>query len=103
MGPSQSIFDILPSFFCGDITGNPEDHCVTDENGVAIASDGSTFTVENGIATFSDGRRVPLSPSRTGFLQYGSSADTLTLCAKPQPFGASPVPVELVPCEQEVQ
>ena len=56
--PSKDDLANRPAFFCGYITGNPDDRCVMDENGVAIAPDGTTFTVENDIVTFSDGREV---------------------------------------------
>lgn len=66
---SESDFDSRPSFFCGYITGNPEDHCITDENGVNIAPDGTTFTVENGIVTLSDGRKILIDhPTDAGIL-----------------------------------
>ena len=56
--PSGSDLASRPAFFCGYITGNPDDRCVMDDNGVAIAPDGTTFTIENDIVTFSDGREV---------------------------------------------
>lgn len=94
--PSELDFDNRPSFFCGYITGNPEDKCITDENGVNVAPDGTTFMVDNGVVTFSDGRMLVIDrPSDTGFLQYQPEPET---CVTPQEFGdyASLI----VPCDQ---
>ena len=43
--PSGSDLTSRPAFFCGYIIGNPDDSCVMDDNGVAIAPDGTTFTI----------------------------------------------------------
>lgn len=95
-------FDSQPSFFCGYITGNPEDKYITDENGVHIAPDGTTFTVENGIVTFSDGRTLVIDrPPDTGFSQYQPAPE---LCTPPLEFGADfATPIGSPdPCSQSV-
>lgn len=99
--PSEPGFTGQPMFFCGYITGNPDDKCTTDANGVNITPDGTTFTVDNGIVTFSDGRTLVIDrPPDTGFLQYQTDPE---LCAPPMVFGSNTIVGPPMPCRQSVQ